>query len=520
MKNLTVRSKLAIAFGKLVLIVMVLAGSGVALLSAANTRFDNFVYGVNARALMVEKVRAAVDQRAIAARNLVLVTKAEDLALEKEAVTKAHQEVTDAMAQLKKMAESEDTPSDARRMIAAMDEVERLYAPVALAIVDLALKGEHEAAIQRMNDECRPLLAKLIAVANDYSKTTGEHANAMLDEARTSYGAQRNGLLIGVVLAVVLSVAAALFIQKSLAADLGAEPAYLRDIFNGVASGDLTHRITLRGGDTKSVLAAVKRMQSSLIDIVSEVRRDAEEVSSAAHQISVGNKELAGRTESQASSLEETAASMEEFGSTARQNADNARQASELARQASDVAAHGGEVVGKVINTMHGINDSSRRISDIIGVIDSIAFQTNILALNAAVEAARAGEQGRGFAVVANEVRSLAGRSSEAAREIKSLITDSVERVSQGAALVEDAGRTMADIVSGIKTVTDVVTEISVASQEQSDGVLQVGAAVSQMDQVTQQNADMVEEMAGAAGGLSTKADNLVKTMSVFRLGA
>jgi methyl-accepting chemotaxis protein len=260
-------------------------------------------------------------------------------------------------------------------------------------------------------------------------------------------------------------------------------------------------------------------MKDSLTRVVGDVRGNAESVATASAQIAQGNLDLSQRTEEQASALEETAASMEQLGSTVKQNADNARQANQLAQSASAVATEGGDVVNDVVKTMKGINDSSRRIADIIGTIDSIAFQTNILALNAAVEAARAGEQGRGFAVVASEVRSLAQRSAEAAREIKTLITASVEQVDQGTALVDKAGSTMQQVVTSIKRVTDIMGEISSASIEQSAGVSQVGEAVSQMDQVTQQNAALVEESAAAAESLRAQAQQLVQAVAVFRLG-
>jgi methyl-accepting chemotaxis protein len=252
---------------------------------------------------------------------------------------------------------------------------------------------------------------------------------------------------------------------------------------------------------------------------VSLVRQNAEGVASGSAQIASGNNDLSARTEEQASALEQTAASMEQLGSTVRQNAENARAANQLAVNASTVAAQGGEVVAEVIETMKSINASSAKIADIISVIDGIAFQTNILALNAAVEAARAGEQGRGFAVVASEVRSLAQRSADAAKEIKALITSSVERVGQGSALVDKAGTTMTEVVQAIRNVTDIMGEISAASSEQSAGVGQIGEAVTQMDQATQQNASLVEEMAAAAGALNHQADELVKAVSVFTLG-
>jgi methyl-accepting chemotaxis protein len=261
-------------------------------------------------------------------------------------------------------------------------------------------------------------------------------------------------------------------------------------------------------------------MNANLHKVVGTVRQGAEGVSTASAEIASGNHDLSARTESQASSLEQTAASMEQLSSTVKQNADSARQANQLAVNASSVAVQGGEVVFQVVSTMNGINEASRKISDIIQVIDGIAFQTNILALNAAVEAARAGEQGRGFAVVASEVRSLAGRSADAAREIKSLINASVERVEHGSALVDQAGSTMTEVVNSIRRVTDIMGEITAASNEQALGVTQVGEAVSQMDQVTQQNAALVEEMAAAASSLKGQAGELVDAVAFFNLGA
>ena len=288
-----------------------------------------------------------------------------------------------------------------------------------------------------------------------------------------------------------------------------------------IADGDLTpHRQSepQRTDNIGELEQALSNMKDNLSNIVGNVRQNAEGVATASAQIAQGNADLSQRTEEQASSLEETAASMEELSSTVKQNSENAKQANQLALGASTVAIKGGEVVGQVVQTMKGINDSSKKIADIISVIDGIAFQTNILALNAAVEAARAGEQGRGFAVVASEVRSLAGRSADAAKEIKSLITASVERVEQGTALVDQAGVTMAEVVSSIKRVTDIMSEISAASAEQSAGVTQVGQAITQMDEVTQQNAALVEESAAAAESLKGQAQQLVDAVSVFKL--
>jgi methyl-accepting chemotaxis protein len=325
-------------------------------------------------------------------------------------------------------------------------------------------------------------------------------------------------IVIGLVSFLVVAVGLNMLMTRVVLRPIGGEPSVAAAIAGRVAQGDLTGHIALAPTDTSSMLLQLRQMQVSLTHVVSAVRRGSEGVATASAEIAQGNHDLSARTESQASALEQTAASMEELSATVKQNADSARQANQLAMSASSVAVQGGVVVGQVVETMKGINQSSGRIADIIQVIDGIAFQTNILALNAAVEAARAGEQGRGFAVVASEVRSLAGRSADAAKEIKTLINDSVARVAQGSALVDQAGSTMAEVVSSIRRVTDIMGEISAASNEQAAGVHQVSEAVTQMDQATQQNAALVEQMAAAASSLQGQADELVQTVAVFRL--
>jgi len=337
--------------------------------------------------------------------------------------------------------------------------------------------------------------------------------------AHDTSSALQSNVMYGNLGALLVTIVLGLLIARSLSRAISGGVGYAASLASKVAQGDLSSRINPNTNDEiGTLLHSLRDMQASLAQVVARVRQGSESVSTASAEIAQGNHDLSARTESQASSLEETAASMEELSSTVRQNADNARQANQLAQSASTVAVKGGEVVAQVVDTMKGINDSARKIHDIISVIDGIAFQTNILALNAAVEAARAGEQGRGFAVVASEVRSLAGRSAEAAKEIKNLISDSVQRVEQGSALVDHAGATMTEVVASIRRVTDIMGEISAASSEQSQGVSQVGEAVTQMDQATQQNAALVEEMAAAASSLKSQAQELVQAVAVFKL--
>lgn len=515
MRHLTVRAKLTYAFGGLTGMIVIIGALAIKTLGDTNARFESYVAGINARQNTAHKVREAVELRAIAARNLVLVTRPEDIAVEKAVVMRAHQEVVDNLKTLNALSQDPTTSDEAKRLVNEINKVEQQYAPIALAIVDMALNNQHEQAIAKMNTECRPLLAALDKVATEFTHYTESRAHDMVQDAVHAYTAQRLLVALACLASLLSSIAAGMLISRSLTRALGAEPNDLATAVNRVADGDLTGQLHVHRSNTTSVLAAVARMQTALTQVVSRVRQGSESVSTASAEIAQGNQDLSTRTESQASALEQTAASMEELSSTVRHNADNAKQANQLAQNASSVAVQGGQVV----DTMKEINTSSKKIADIISVIDGIAFQTNILALNAAVEAARAGEQGRGFAVVASEVRALAGRSAEAAKEIKTLISASVERVDQGTMLVDNAGTTMAEIVGSIRRVTDIMGEISAASSEQSAGVAQVGEAVTQMDQATQQNAALVEEMAAAASSLSAQARELVNAVGVFRLG-
>jgi methyl-accepting chemotaxis protein len=375
-----------------------------------------------------------------------------------------------------------------------------------------------DAALDYLQAEVTPATDLLDNKLNELGQHKEREAAESAQQASATYRSTRLTMISLVLGGLALSAAFAVVITRTLMRQLGGEPLYAVQVAGAIAGGDLSTKVAVRAGDRSSMLATMEAMRTSLAGIVRDVRTGTDTITTAASEISHGNLDLSSRTEQQASSLEETASSMEELTSTVRQNADNARQANVLAASASEVATRGGAVVAQVVDTMSSINESSNRIVDIISVIDGIAFQTNILALNAAVEAARAGEQGRGFAVVASEVRNLAQRSAAAAKEIKALIGDSVSKVDSGGKLVQQAGATMGEIVQSITRVTDIMSEIASASQEQSSGIEQVNEAISQMDQATQQNAALVEEAAAAAASMQEQAAALAKLVGTFHL--
>ncbi|MFP3744335.1 methyl-accepting chemotaxis protein [Achromobacter sp. SIMBA_011] len=395
---------------------------------------------------------------------------------------------------------------------------------VALKEYDAVLKGQAKAlanmAIQdylNLNDAASNVNTKFREAVEKYLDFVDKRTDELAAQAQVDHNISRSVTIALLVIAALLAIGCWIFINRTVLRPLHEAG----DHFEKIAGGDFTGRIDVRStNEIGQMFGAVKRMQESLTRTVATVRRGVDEINVGSREISAGNTDLSSRTEQQAASLEETAASMEQLASTVKQNADNARQANQLAASASDVAERGGSAVAEVVNTMQGISASSRKISEIVSVIDGIAFQTNILALNAAVEAARAGEQGKGFAVVAGEVRSLAQRSAQAAKEIKGLIEDSVSKVGAGSQQVERAGATMQEIVASVKRVTDIMGEISAASEEQSSGIDQVNRAVSQMDEVTQQNAALVEEAAAAAGSLQEQAQRLAEAVAVFKINA
>jgi methyl-accepting chemotaxis protein len=428
--------------------------------------------------------------------------------------TDVNREIDKALTFAASAADSSDKKAALQIGIAAMTEIRKLYSEQYLVI---AKKDPQRSDIANVDDAIDKQIDKFDEGFKKLAELLAVDAKTLDEAYDSAVKTTRWMIFLSILLGACILAALTVVVARSITGQLGMEPGEATELAHRIAKGDLTHEFS-HGGDAASLASGLDAMLSTLKAIVSNVRQGSEGVATASAEIAQGNHDLSARTESQASALEETAASMEELGSTVTHNAENARQANQLAQNASTVAIKGGEVVNQVVETMKGINDSSRKIADIISVIDGIAFQTNILALNAAVEAARAGDQGRGFAVVASEVRSLAGRSAEAAKEIKQLINSSVERVEQGTALVDQAGITMSEVVGAIRRVTDIVGEISAASGEQAAGVNQVGEAVNQMDQVTQQNAALVEQMAAAASSLKSQSDDLVQVVSQFKL--
>ena len=414
-----------------------------------------------------------------------------------------------AMADLQRLADS----AELKTAIASTLPLVAKYTASAAELQKLA--ANDAVAAQAAAPEFQKIFGELEQQMAAQGDLIGKHVKSVNAEAIAEADGSRLQIGVTLLAATLVLLLAGIWLARRLTAPMN----HAVGVADQLAQGNLAVPIEPSGNEeTLKLLTAMARMQGSFAGIVRGVQVNAESVALASAEIAQGNQDLSSRTEQQASSLQETAASMEELGSKVSQNAQSAAQANQLARSASSVAVRGGEVVSQVVDTMKGINESSRKISDIIQVIDGIAFQTNILALNAAVEAARAGEQGRGFAVVASEVRSLAGRSAEAAKEIKALINASVERVAFGTSLVDQAGVTMTEVVSSIKRVTDIMGEISAASNEQSAGVAQVGQAVMLMDQATQQNAALVEQMAAAAGSLKSQAQELVQTVAQFKL--
>ncbi len=514
-----VGTRLALGFVLLLLMLALIIALNSVNMARMNDSVSSIVNVNNPEIALAAEMTESVYARAVAVRNLGLMNDPAQMRPEMQLITKENEDFAKASAELERMFnEIAETKPEEKAMLANIKTLAAAAAAPMKKAAELGFANQQAETTKMLLEEVVPTQSKLIAALqefNAYEQALNEQSAA--DTAQSYQNANRLNLALGV-LAALIGVAAAALITVSLVRKLGGEPDYAAQVAQRIADGDLATPVIVPAGDTTSMMASMRSMQERLATIVSEVRSGTETIAAASAQVAAGSQDLSARTEQQASSLEETASSMEELTSTVKQNADNARQANGLAANASEVASKGGAVIGQVVDTMSEINASATKIVDIISVIDSIAFQTNILALNAAVEAARAGEQGRGFAVVASEVRILAQRSASAAKDIESLIGDSVSKVDAGSRLVNEAGLTMSSIVDSVKRVTDIMQEISSASQEQTSGIEQINQAITQMDQVTQQNAALVEEAAAASESMQGQAAKLANIVSVFKV--
>ncbi|MBD8654750.1 MCP four helix bundle domain-containing protein [Oxalobacteraceae sp. CFBP 13730] len=512
-----VGTRLALGFALVLVLLVAVAVVGILRMAQIQDRLDHVVSVSNVSTGLVVEMRNNVSDRLASLRVLTLMTDPADM--EPEIVKFKEQTAKYDAAQAKLTALfSTYANGQEKTLLNQIKEHEATAMPAIARATDLYLAANAMGATRVMIREVRPVQRKWTDALNALSALEDKQNAQSKADAETAFANARNFMLVLLVLAVVIGIVAAVVITRSLLKQLGGEPAYTAKIAGSIAHGDLSIVIDTKASDRGSLLVEMKEMRNSLVGIVEQVRRGTETIGTASREIAAGNIDLSSRTELQASSLEKTASAMEELTATVKQNADSAREANALAATASDVARKGGDVVSQVVGTMGEINTSANKISDIIGVIDGIAFQTNILALNAAVEAARAGEQGRGFAVVASEVRNLAQRSAAAAKEIKTLIGDSVEKVERGSKLVGQAGVTMDEVVSSVKRVTDIMSEIANASAEQSAGIAQVNTSIIEMDSMTQQNAALVEQAAAAAQSLQDQAGELARVVSIFKL--
>ena len=517
LNNLKVGTRLAVGFALVLLLLVAVTVLGILRMSEIQDRLDRVVSVSNVSTGLVIDMRNNVAERVASLRVLTLMTDPADMEPEMVKFKEQTRKYDEAQNKLSTLFAAHASDKE-KALLAQIKEFEAAAMPAIAKASELYLANNAMDATRVMIREVRPVQKKWMD-ALDQLAITEEKQNAQSKaDAEAAFESARNFMIVLLLAAVAMGIGMAWLIARSLRKQLGGEPAYTAKIAGSIAHGDLSIAIETDSSDRGSLLVEMKEMRNSLVGIVEQVRRGTETIGTASREIAAGNIDLSSRTELQASSLEKTASAMEELTSTVKQNADNAREANALAATASDVARKGGEVVSQVVGTMGEINSSASKISDIIGVIDGIAFQTNILALNAAVEAARAGEQGRGFAVVASEVRNLAQRSAAAAKEIKTLIGDSVEKVERGSKLVGQAGVTMDEVVASVRRVTDIMSEIANASAEQSAGIEQVNLSIIEMDGMTQQNAALVEEAAAAAQSLQDQAGELARVVSIFKL--
>ena len=511
LNNLKIGQRLALGFGTILALLVLVTAAGLSNMNTLSDTVENIVAGNNVRLRAANEMREAQRRVSLAVRDVILTDEEDEIRRFLQEIDAAGQAYDSADATLQKMAKLPQTHA----LLAKIHDARAIATPLVAQATELGKQNKQAEGIAFLKAKVRPATAAWRSAIVDMIDAQSKLNAADQAASEAQYAQARLTLYAVAAAALMLAVVIAWLITRSIT---GPMREAVR-IAATVAAGDLTSRIEVTSTDeTGELLAALRDMNASLQTIVGKVRSGTETLATAAQQIASGNLDLSSRTEQQAGALEETASSMEELTSTVKQNAENARQANQLAQSASSVATRGGAVVDRVVETMSDIKASADKIVDIIGVIDGIAFQTNILALNAAVEAARAGEQGRGFAVVASEVRNLAQRSAGAAKEIKALIDDSVEKVGEGSELVLQAGTTMRDVVASVRRVTDIMAEISTATHEQEAGIEQINQAVGEMDAVTQQNAALVEEAAAAAQSLEEQSGELEHVVRVFRL--
>jgi methyl-accepting chemotaxis protein len=516
-KNLKLGLRLALGFGLMLALLLGVSSLGISRMGDVQHRLDDIAKINTQEARLAVAMRIAVNQMAIASRDVVLLTDEAGMRRVNEDLARYRSNYDAAQDKLDKMfTDIASTSKEEKDLFARIRDMKAAAMPIVDKVVSLGLANKNDEATGVLMNQLQAPLRLWLNTLGELADLEDKLNIQAAEEAEAAYGVARLLMLSLCAIGIALGMLAAWAITRSITVPI----ARAVQVAQTVSSGDLTSQIEVTSRDeTGQLLQALKTMNESLVTVVGAVRTSSDSIATGASEIATGNQDLSQRTEEQASNLEETAASMEELTSTVQSNAETARQATQLASSASTAATKGGAVVSQVVGTMDEIAASSKRITDIIGTIDGIAFQTNILALNAAVEAARAGEQGRGFAVVASEVRSLAGRSAAAAKEIKTLIGDSVEKIEAGTRQVGDAGAVMTDIVAQVKRVAELISDISTATTEQTMGISQVSDAVSQLDQVTQQNAALVEQSAAAADSLSHQSARLVEAVSVFKLG-
>src|SRR5450830_1565000 len=515
--KMKVGTRLGLGFALVLVFLVAVTAVGILRMAQIQNRLDHVISVNNVVSRLVLDMRNNVAERINSLRVLTMISDPADMEADMNRIKELAGKYADYQTKLGAQFQLESLAEE-KQLLASVKDAEATAMPAIAKASELWLASKPEEATRVLVKEIRPAQKKWMTALEQLGALEDKMNAQMQVDAASGFSSARTFMIIMGLLAVAISVVAALVITRGLLKQLGGEPDYTASIAGSIAAGDLSISINTTGADKNSLVVEMREMRNSLRDIVSQVRTGTETIGTASREIAAGNVDLSSRTEMQASSLEKTASAMDELTSTVKQNADNAREANQLASAASDVAVKGGQVVSEVVNTMSSIDASAKKIVDIIGVIDGIAFQTNILALNAAVEAARAGEQGRGFAVVASEVRNLAQRSAGAAKEIKMLIDDSVEKVGAGTKLVGQAGVTMDEVVASVRRVTDIMSEIANASQEQSAGIEQVNHSIIEMDSMTQQNAALVEEAAAAAQSLQDQAGELARVVSIFKL--